>query len=135
MKTRNMILVAAMALSSAALMAFTEMPNSTNPDEPEKTQQPTTVATDEESDTGALCPCSKLRCAVCGGSVEWTSEAYVKKRSKCSACNGTGYTGDGKYVKKEVCTTCDGTGIYVEWGAGCRCYHCNQGFAQPNDCD
>lgn len=134
MKTKKMFLVAAMAMSTAALMAFTVMPTSTNPDEPEKTQQPTNVANDEESDTGALCPCSELRCAKCGGTVEWTSEAYVKKRSKCNACNGKGYTGDGKYVKKEVCTSCKGTGIYVEWAAGCRCDHCNQGFKQPNDC-
>lgn len=134
MKTKNIILVAAMALSAAALMAFTVMPNSTNPDEPEKTLQQTDVANDEESDTGALCPCGELRCGICGGPVEWTSQAYVKKRSKCSACNGTGYTGDGKYVKKEICKYCDGTGIYVEWGAGCRCNHCSQGFKQPNDC-
>lgn len=129
MKTKNIILVAAMALSAAALMAFTVMPTSTNPDEPEKTQQPTNVANDEESDAGALCPCSELRCGICGGKVEWTSKAYVKKREKCSYCNGTGK----KY--NDECPKCDGTGIYVEWAEGCRCYHCNQGFKQPNNCD
>lgn len=127
MKTKNIILIAAMALSTAVLMAFTVMP--TNPDEPEKTQQSTSVANDEESDAGALCPCSELRCGICGGKVEWTSSAYVKKREKCSYCNGTGK----KY--NDECPKCDGTGIYEEWAAGCRCYHCNQGFKQPNNCD
>lgn len=135
MKTKKMFLVAAMAMSAAALMAFTTMPQTDYPDEPEKTtRQENNLPDKTEDSTGALCPCSDLKCAVCNGPVVWTSEAYVKKRSKCTGCNGTGYTGDGKYVKKEVCTTCDGTGIYVEWAAGCRCDHCNQGFKQPNDC-
>lgn len=134
MKTKNIIMVAAMALGTAALMAFTVMPTSSNPDEPEKKQQQVGSANEEETGAGALCPCSELRCGICGGKVEWTSEAYVKKRSKCSACNGTGYIGDGKYVKREVCSYCKGTGIYVEWAEGCRCNHCSQGFKQPNNC-
>lgn len=135
MKTKKMILVAAMAIGTAALTAFTTMPKSDYPDEPEKTtRQDNVVPNENEEDAGALCPCSELRCGICGGKVEWTANAYVKKRSKCTVCNGTGYTGDGKYVKKEVCSTCEGTGIHVEWGAGCRCNHCSQGFKQPNDC-
>lgn len=129
MKTKKMILVAAMAIGAAALTAFTTMPKTDYPDEPEKTtRQDNVVPNGNEEDAGTLCPCSELRCGICGGKVEWTSQAYVKKREKCSYCNGTGK----KY--NDECPKCDGTGIFVEWGAGCRCYHCNQGFKQPNDC-
>ncbi|MCR5038296.1 MAG: hypothetical protein K6A94_03025 [Bacteroidales bacterium] len=134
MKTKKMILVAAMAIGAAALTAFTVMPDTDYPDEPKKTtRQDDVVSTENEEDAGSLCPCSELRCGICGGKVEWTANAYVKERRKCTNCNGKGYIcnpNTGCYG----CTLCDSTGVYTEWAAGCRCYNCNQGFKQPNDC-
>ena len=135
MKTKKMILVAAMAIGAAALTAFTTMPKSDYPDEPEKTttSQNNVVPNENEEDSGTLCPCSELRCGICGGKVEWTSYAYVKEQRKCSNCNGKGYIGNST-IGYIGCTLCDSTGVYTEWAAGCRCYNCNQGFKQPNDC-
>lgn len=134
MKTKNFILIAAMAIGAATMTAFSVIPSSASPDKYGKGQRLVYNANNSVIDTGKICPCSQLRCGICGGEVEWTALAYVKERRKCTNCNGTGYIGS-KYAGFVGCTLCDSTGIYVEWASGCRCYHCNQGFSQPDDCD
>ena len=126
---KNVLIVAIIAIIAMAFMAFSVYPKT---DEPEK--KSTTTQKQDIEHTDAICPCSKLRCATCGGEVEWTASAYISESKTCSNCKGTGYCGDGIYVKKYGCKLCDSTGTIDTWAAGCRCNNCNTGFSQPNDC-
>lgn len=135
MKTKKMILVAVMAMCATALMAFTVMPETDKQKDSEKTKSQSEVAPSEvEKESDVLCACSELRCGICNGKVQWTVNAYVKVRKKCNTCKGKGYV-ENSYTGRSECPNpfCE-DGIHIEWGAGCRCYHCNQGFKQPNDC-
>ena len=136
MKTKKMIIVAAIAIAAATLTAFTVMPKTNHPDEPEKTttSQDNVVPNENEEDAGTLCPCSQLRCAICDGPVVWKSEAYVKVRKTCSQCKGKGYLTDYNGKPYNCPNPYCKDGIHVEYGSGCYCGHCSEGFKQPNDC-
>lgn len=132
MKTKKMILVAAMAIGAAALMAFTMMPNTPDGDNPQKNTVVTATADDNGQEVGSPCPCSNYRCG-CGGTLEWSSTAYKEDLGECTHCKGTGQYGNPS-IGYSKCGYCDGTGRKWKWHSGCKCKSCGAGYDQPNDC-
>lgn len=132
MKTKKMILVAAMTIGAAALTAFTLMPNSP---EGEKTPMPVVVSDgsdDYNPDKALPCACSDYRCG-CGTKLSFSFEAYTVDVGPCKLCKGTGQTGTPS-LGYSTCGVCEGTGRKLETRSGCVCENCGNVYEQPDDC-
>ncbi|MBP5516803.1 MAG: hypothetical protein J6X86_07630 [Bacteroidales bacterium] len=121
MKTKKMILIAAIAIVTAALTAFSMMPDTPDGEKPQNKTTVTVTADDNGQEVEGPCPCSKNKCS-CGGTLEYSAKAYKRYTGKkCQVCGGKG------------CQFCD-AGKDYDWVAGCKCKSCGKGYDQANDC-